>query len=170
MMVRHLLLLTLWALTAPFALAVNDREQGAGTGDQKLERETFSVINTYRAAEHLSAFVWSAEIARVARQHSRDMALGKVDFGHDGFGERIQLLRTEFIGLQSRGENVLMTTDPADLAHQAVGRWLKSPRHLHNIRGDFNVSAIGVWVSPGGAYYFTQIFLHVAAGSDNSAE
>jgi uncharacterized protein YkwD len=158
-----LLFFTFWALAGGLGFAADDQ----GRGDRKLERETFSFVNEYRASEHLSPFAWSEEVARIARSHSRDMALMIVDFGHAGFGDRMNLLRTEFIGMHSGGENVLMTTDPANVAHQAVSLWLNSPRHLHNIRSNFNVSGLGVWISPAGEYYFTQIFLRAAESPDD---
>ena len=149
-----LFLLVLFAWNHPAISAVEE-----GHNDRKLERETFALIDQYREADHLSSFAWSNEIAELARQHSRDMALGRVDFGHAGFGERMHLLRSKFVGMHAGGENVLMTTDPVNVARQAVTLWLSSPPHLHNIRSNFNLSAIGIWVSPEGKFYFTQIFV-----------
>ncbi len=137
----------------------------------ELERETFALINQYRLESHLPVFVWNAEIARVARAHSQDMATGDVDFGHDGFGDRIHLLRKTLLGLRGAGENVLMTDDPREIARNAVNVWLKSPPHLHNIRGDFNTSGIGVSENNQGVIYLTQIFvkLQPTSGEESAA-
>lgn len=129
--------------------------------DLKLERETFAVINQYRKAEDLPVFAWSSEIAKEARVHSRDMASGAVDFGHEGFSERVRHLRENLSGLTGCGENVLMTSDPSGVAQSAVALWLKSPPHRKNIRGDYGLSGLGVWVSAEGVIYFTQIFVKV---------
>ncbi len=69
--------------------------------------------------------------------------------------------------MHAGGENVLMTSNPADVARQAVGLWLKSPPHLHNIRGNFNLSGVGVWISPTGTFYFTQIFARVEVTTED---
>jgi len=132
----------------------------------ELERETFALINEYRNEHHLPDLIWNAEIAQVARVHSRDMAAGDVDFGHDGFSGRIHRLRGSFPGLHGAGENVLMTDDPGEVARKAVALWLDSPPHLHNIRGDFNASGIGVSINKEGVIYFTQIFVKLQVSTD----
>ena len=150
------LLLGLAALDSPPGRA------DAGRTDRGLERETFALINRYRVSEQLDPFAWSDSAAETARAHSRDMAQGAVDFGHAGFGDRVKRLRSELIGFTGCGENVLMTSDPNGAAQSAVSMWLKSPPHLHNIRGNFGLSGIGVWISAGGVIYFTEIFVRIA--------
>ena len=156
--------LTLIAAMLPAALHADEK----GSSDRQVERDTFALINQYRVADQLPAFAWNDDIAEIARAHSRDMALEKVDFGHDGFGGRMHQIRKQFPGLHAGGENVLMTSDPADVARQAVALWLKSPPHLHNIRSSFNLSGVGVWVSPAGTFYFTEIFARVSPSEDEN--
>jgi uncharacterized protein YkwD len=126
-----------------------------------LEKETFLLINQYRKEQQLPVLAWDDTIARVARSHSNDMATGKVDFGHDGFSQRVDQLKTALTGLRGAGENVLRTDDPSELAARAVDLWLKSPHHLENIRGDFNYSGLGIWQGDKGVIYFTQIFVKI---------
>lgn len=133
-----------------------------------LERETFALINQYRKADDLPVFAWDADIAKVARLHSRDMAQGAVDFGHGGFDERVDCLRRLLLGLAGCGENVLMTDDPLDAARHAVASWLKSAPHRHNIRGDYNRSGIGIWRSDEGTIYFTQIFVRLRPSGEEA--
>jgi uncharacterized protein YkwD len=134
--------------------------------DPKLEHAVFVLINQYRTSENLIPLSWSPEIAETARAHSRDMATGAIDFGHAGFRDRTRHLASVFLGLTGCGENVLETSDPHDAARSAVALWLKSPPHLHNIRGDFTLSGIGTWVSPGGVIYFTEIFVRAPRSTD----
>ena len=47
------------------------------------------------------------------------------------------------------------------VARAAVQAWLHSPPHLHNIRGDFQYSGLGLWRRSDGAYFFTQVFVKV---------
>ena len=144
--------------TAPSATGAPAR-----TDDRsKLELETFSLVNHYREANELPPLQWDSVIAKVARGHSRDMAVGGVDFGHDGFSQRVAQLQTALPGLRGAGENVLRTDNPDQVARVAVEVWLKSPHHLKNIRGDFNYSGMGIWVDEKGMIYFTQIFVKTA--------
>jgi uncharacterized protein YkwD len=126
-----------------------------------VERETFSLVNQYRKASQLPPLAWDGEIAQVARAHSKDMATGEVDFGHDGFSERISRLKASMAGLWGAGENVFMTGNLDQVARVAVEQWLRSPHHLKNIRGDYNYSGLGVWQDKAGAIYFTQIFVKI---------
>jgi uncharacterized protein YkwD len=127
----------------------------------KFEQETFFLVNQYRKANKLPPLQWDNAIAQVARLHSRDMATGEVDFGHDRFGSRVSQLKMVMVGLRGAGENVLETDDPNQVSENAVALWLRSPAHLHNIRGDYNYSALGVWQNKDGVIYFTQIFVKI---------
>jgi uncharacterized protein YkwD len=147
------------ARAADFSVPV---PQTRGEKQMALERQVFALINEYRQDHGLPALTWNDAIADTARGHSRDMAEGRVDFGHDGFSDRIGHLRDALGGVAGAGENVLLTDDPRDLARSAVTQWLQSPPHLHNIRGNFSYSGIGVWESGDGTIYFTQIFVRLA--------
>ena len=126
-----------------------------------VEKETFILVNQYRKASELPPLTWDDAIAKAARAHSKDMATGEVDFGHEGFGDRISRLKTVMIGLRGAGENVFMTDNLDQVARNAVTQWLHSPHHLQNIRGDYNYSGLGVWQDKDGVIYFTQIFVKI---------
>jgi uncharacterized protein YkwD len=145
------------------AQQTRDSASAASGADYRsgVEQETFSLVNQYRKSSELPLLVWDGEIAKVARAHSKDMATGEVDFGHDGFSDRISRLRTVMTGLRGAGENVLMTSELDQVAQRAVALWLRSPHHLENIRGDYNYSGLGVWQDKNGAIYFTQIFVKI---------
>ena len=134
----------------------------------KLEKQTFFLINEYRKTNELPLLAWDDTIAKVARDHSKDMATGEVDFGHEGFKDRVSQLKTVMTGFRGAGENVLMTSDPDDAAKKAVTLWLHSPHHLENIRGDFNYSGMGVWQDKDGVIYFTQIFMKFAPATEQA--
>jgi uncharacterized protein YkwD len=128
----------------------------------EVEQQTFFLVNQYRKSHDMTPFVWSDDIAKVARLNSKDMATGEVDFGHEGFSDRVAKLRTVMTGFRGAGENVLMTSELDDVAKTAGALWLHSPHHLENIRGDFNYSGMGVWQDKDGVIYFTQIFMKFA--------
>jgi uncharacterized protein YkwD len=127
-----------------------------------VEKETFQLVNQYRVEHLLPPLTWSDSIAKVARNHSNDMATGACDFGHDGFRDRVNHLSKVMSGFNGAGENVLMTSQLTGTAQSALALWLKSPHHLANIRGDYNYSGMGVWQGKDGALYFTQIFMKFA--------
>jgi uncharacterized protein YkwD len=139
--------------------AVADEPGNAHELSRDLEHQTFDLINQYRTDENLPPLVWNPAIADMARKHSRDMATGEVAFGHGGFGDRMATLRGMFAGMRGGGENVFYTDAVPNVARLAVQSWLHSPPHLHNIRGDFQYSGLGLWRRSDGAYFFTQIFV-----------
>jgi uncharacterized protein YkwD len=159
-MVRLLGLFFLTAFLLPASLAPAQTSATVELSPD-LERQTFDLINAYRTAQDLPPLAWNGGIAEMARRHSRDMATGAVDFGHGGVDDRMRELRGLFAGMRGGGENVFESDDPHEIARAAVATWLKSPPHLHNIRGDFNYSGLGLWRSKDGTYYFTQIFVKV---------
>lgn len=126
-----------------------------------IEQEAFFLINEYRKENKLPMLSWSNAIAQVARGHSKGMATGDVDFGHDGFKGRVTQLKVALSGLKGCGENVLKTDALDQVARDAVALWLRSPAHLHNIRGDYNYSGLGVWQNNQGMIYLTQIFVKI---------
>ena len=126
-----------------------------------LEQEAFFLVNEYRRKNKLPLLFWNNAVAQIARGHSMDMAKGESDFGHDGFGDRVGKIKIVMTGLKGCGENVLKTDDPNQVAQNAVALWLRSPAHLHNIRGDYNYSGMGIWQDNHGMIYFTQIFVKI---------
>jgi len=155
--------LALAAFSGVEAQQTRDSAPAASGADYRggVEQETFSLVNRYRKNCNLPPLTWDGAIAKEARAHSKDMATGEVDFGHDGFGDRISRLKAVMTGLQGAGENVFMSDNLDQVARVAVAQWLRSPHHLKNIRGDYNYSGLGVWQDKEGTIYFTQIFVKI---------
>lgn len=123
-----------------------------------LEQAAFDQINAYRQSKGLSTLTWNEEIAKVARQHSIDMANGSVAFGHGGFSDRAALLQQK-MSLRGLAENVAYNDYP-DPATTSVTGWIASEGHRLNIENNgYSLSGMGVAQSSDGAYYFTQLFL-----------
>ena len=164
------------ALAVPTKIAAQESSSlraDVGTNPEfckNLEQQTFALINQYRAANKLPLLKWSDAVTLVARGHSKDMATGEVDFGHEGFSKRVSQLKAQMPGLKGAGENVLKTDDPNEVAHRAVDVWLHSPHHLENIRGDFNYSGLGVWRDDSGVIYFTQFFVKLVPPAAQAAQ
>ena len=121
-----------------------------------LEASVFQQINQYRASQNLPALTRNSSIDNQARTHSQNMASGKVAFGHDGFSARVKATGIAYSGA---AENVAYNQGSKDPATTAVQGWLKSSGHLTNIKGNYNLTGIGVASNSKGQIYFTQIFL-----------
>lgn len=115
-------------------------------------------VNEYRVSHGLQPLALNPLVSQVAAAHSREMATGKVPFGHDGFEQRVNTLR-QSLSFGKVAENVGYNMGYADPVSKAVKGWLHSPEHLENIEGDFNLTGIGIAKNDKGEYYFTQIFL-----------
>ncbi len=123
-----------------------------------LEQDAFNRINAYRQSKGLSALTWNDEIAKIARQHSVEMANGTVAFGHAGFSDRAKVLQA-IMPLHGLAENVAYNDYP-DPAYTSVNGWIESDGHRANIENPvYALSGMGVSKSSDGAYYFTQLFV-----------
>jgi uncharacterized protein YkwD len=121
-----------------------------------LEKSVFEQINRYRVSKGLSKLTLDTRISKQARIHSQNMANGRVPFSHKGFEKRVNSIS---IGYQSAAENVAFNQGYDDPVAEAVSGWIKSPGHLVNIKGKYNLTGIGVAVNSEGEVYLTQLFL-----------
>jgi uncharacterized protein YkwD len=120
-----------------------------------IEQAVFEQINSYRTSQNLPALTRNSAADNQAKIHSQDMASGQVAFGHSGAQERF---KATGIAYKSAGENVAYNSS-SDPATKAVQGWLGSPGHLANIKGNFDLTGIGVAKSSDGKVYLTQIFI-----------
>ncbi|PHM08348.1 CAP domain-containing protein [Nostoc sp. 'Peltigera malacea cyanobiont' DB3992] len=142
---------------APSNVSNNTNQVAANSMDTAaLEQSIFNQINNYRASQGLPALTRNSAIDNQVRLHSKNMGNGTVSFGHSGFSER---LNATGVSYRSAAENVAYNQGYSDPATKAVQGWLKSPGHLTNIRGNYNLTGIGVAKNSQGAIYFTQIFI-----------
>lgn len=119
-------------------------------------QEINRLVNQHRASKGMKPLLMNSAITKEAEKHSRNMASGKVAFGHDGFDGRANRLMSAIKNGNSAGENVEYTEGNA--AH-VVENWLNSPVHKKNIEGDFNLTGIGMARGANGQVYYTQIFI-----------
>ncbi|MDN5204988.1 CAP domain-containing protein [Fulvivirgaceae bacterium BMA10] len=120
-----------------------------------LSNEILVLINEYRASIGKGPLSLESNIIHQAQVHSNDMASGSVSFGHDGFSERVDAIKS-VIGGNAWAENVAYGYPDAA---SVVNGWLNSPGHKRNIEGDYNLTGIGTAKSKDGQLYYTQIFL-----------
>lgn len=127
-------------------------------GRSDLEYKTFNLVNEYRESQSLEPLEWNSDIAENARQHSRNMAKGYSDFGHDGFSARVEKIK-ETMEVTSAAENVAYNYGYGEPAMTAVNGWIDSDGHRRNMEGDFTLTGIGAVSNDSGKIYFTQIFV-----------
>ena len=123
-----------------------------------LEESTHELINQYRKSQNLPLLTLDARISKEARAHSQAMANGEVPFSHNGFEGRVKAIGKS-ISYRGASENVAYNQGFSDPAKQAVEGWLKSPGHLKNIQGEYDLTGVGVAKNAKGEYYLTQIFI-----------
>jgi uncharacterized protein YkwD len=124
-----------------------------------LEQAVLRQVNAYRVRRHLRSLVADSGIARIAREHSREMAERRVSFGHDGFDDRVKEAERRF-DFSEIAENVALNDYPrARTVTVAVDGWLGSPHHRENIEGNFDRTGVGIARSGDGTYYYTQVFI-----------
>jgi uncharacterized protein YkwD len=120
-----------------------------------MEADILTYVNEDRKQHGLAALKLSDVESAIAAKHSRDMASGRVAFGHSGLDARAKAIRKALGEISSIGENV--ASGPMN-AREVVDGWLNSPGHKRNIEGDFTLTGIGYAQDTKGNIFFTQIF------------
>lgn len=92
----------------------------------------------------------------IAEEHSKNMAKGKVSFGHGGFEKRSRKARENVSGSMAFAENVAFGVSTGK---EVVDMWKKSPGHRRNMLGNFSYIGIGTAKDKSGVIYYTQVFL-----------
>jgi uncharacterized protein YkwD len=146
--------LVLAGLSAPGLAAEESKEIDL----RDLESRISIRINEYRLSAKKRPFEASEKLAKIARGHSRNMAAGKVGFGHDGLQERVALVSAS-IEVSRLAENVSRHDRSSGFVDAALKEWLASPVHKKNIDGDYDLAAVGAAQDANGVVYFTQIFV-----------
>ena len=127
-----------------------------------IERTTFQLMNVERATRGLPTLKWSDTVAKVAREHSLNMAANNF-FSHRGLDGSMVDDRADRFGVsnwRAIGENIAHLRGYDSPEMFAVEKWMQSPSHRQNLLGSqWTESAIGVSVTDDGTYYFTQVFL-----------
>jgi hypothetical protein len=125
----------------------------------KLENNLLSILNHDRARRRLPPLAPDASLARIARDHSRDMAdQGVLSHNLPSSGGLNQRLSRAGYPVRKARENIAR----ADSIDRAEAALLRSPGHLQNIMAT-DVTRVGVGIARGrvsgeGDLYITQIF------------
>lgn len=148
--------------------ANNQRVSDRNTNTRKtidisaLERLAFKLINQERVTNSLKELVWSEDIAKIARLHSKNMA-NNMFFNHRGLDGLMVNNRADALGVsnwQSIGENIAYNLDSESPTEFAVESWMQSAPHRKSLLSPkWNETGVGIAVASDNSYYFTQVFL-----------
>jgi uncharacterized protein YkwD len=122
--------------------------------DDGLRDDILKYTNQFRKSKKLTELVMNEELNELAEKHSKNMASGKVPFGHDGFKERSDKARKKLNDF-SIAENVAFGNYGG---RDVVTQWKNSSGHRANMLGNYKYIGIGTAKSKSGMIYFTQIF------------
>lgn len=129
---------------------------GTRSAKAAMEEDVLTLINKYRTTKGLPEFIMNGVVTEVARQHSADMAAGRVPFSHEGFATRSKTITTRVPGTMGVAENVAFGQRSAQ---EVVNDWIKSPGHKKNIEANYKQTGIGIVADAQGVLYYTQMFI-----------
>jgi uncharacterized protein YkwD len=141
---------------AVFILSCEKKDEETAVIREDFEQEIVDLINYYRDTTGKNELIIDTILRREARNHSINMATGKVPFGHEGFKERANTIFGE-VGGTVCGENAAEGNYPD--ASYFIDSWLNSSDHKKNIDGDYNYTGVSVAENESGIKFATQIFL-----------
>jgi uncharacterized protein YkwD len=127
-----------------------------------IELEIIRLTNAYRRTHSLPPLREDADLAALARGHSRDMAGSGGSIEHDGVRARFESAATS-LRISKFAENVARSGSHLKAGHASwvVSGWIRSEAHRVHLEGPFGLVGVGVVRHPSGAVYFTQIFAAV---------
>ncbi len=150
------LLILFILLLSVFILSCEKKDEPSVVILEDFEQEIVDLINYYRDTTGKGMLIVDTVLRREARNHSTNIATGKVPFGHEGYQERANTIFSE-VGGTVFGENVAEGNYPE--ASYFIDSWLNSPSHKENVDSDYNYTGVGVAENERGVKIATQIFL-----------
>jgi len=103
-----------------------NKDNNGISSDAVWEQKTHDKINEYRSQQGLPPLQLESRINDIARVHSQDMAIGKVEFSHDGVEGRYEAI-SQVISFRQVAENVAYNYGFSDPFKSAVEGWINSP-------------------------------------------
>lgn len=120
----------------------------------------YAEVNDIRQSYGLQPLQWNANVANVARQHSRNMADNNFFSHADPQGNTaLERLLNAGVPFNLVAENLALNDNAPDPVSIAIKGWLDSPGHRRNmLRAEVTDTGVGV-VRQGEEYFFTQLFI-----------
>ncbi|HXH73525.1 MAG TPA: CAP domain-containing protein [Bacteriovoracaceae bacterium] len=124
-----------------------------------ITKHFMTLVNDHRRSKGLAKLVHDEGLADIVNEHSDNMAIGLVPFGHPGFSLRCTSAMDELGGGNWCGENVAMGQKTALAVFTS---WMNSPGHRANIESArASHTGLGYAKDKFGNYYWTQIFIQL---------
>lgn len=134
-------------------------ESSSPEDHNSVTHDYLDLANARRASLGLNPLTLQTDLSDLAINHSKNMATGKVSFGHTGFSERCDSARDIMGGGNLCGEIV---ASGQDTATEVFGAWMASSGHRQKIEeGRYTHTGFGYYKNSKGEIYWTQIFLEV---------
>ena len=150
-MARHFLLAIVLA-TVVLALF------SAAGAQSDEESEIFNLVNRERTRSRLSYLEWDDDLARVARNFSRQMGRESF-FSHSDRDGKTVIQRAAKVSWSKIGENLFMCDGMDDFTAFSVRGWMRSPTHRRNILDrEWTDTGIGIYRTRDDRVYVTQVF------------
>ena len=128
-------------------------------GQSNDEAEIFDLVNQVRSKARLRYLAWNDDLARVARNFSRQMARENF-FSHADRNGRTVTERAADEQWSKIGENLFMCDGLDDFTAFSVRGWMKSTSHRRNILDrEWTDTGIGVYRTRDDRIYVTQVFV-----------
>lgn len=122
-----------------------------------IEKEVVRLVNVERQKNGLNPLELDAELSKVARAKSQDMAT-KGYFSHTSptYGSPFDMMKNFGIKYSTAGENIAMGQPTAEAVVKA---WMNSEGHRANILNkNFTKIGVGYYKGSNGSPYWTQMF------------
>ena len=146
---------------SPLTVQVSRAENRDAPRFASLEASLHESVNAVRSDWHLIPLRRLAELDRVAREHSLDMAQRNylAHLSPEGANPVDRLHGGGVTGFSLAAENAGMTSR-GDPNREILGGWLTSPVHRRNLEAPpFNATGIGIARAADGTYYYTQLYV-----------
>lgn len=142
-------------------IAVLSTSTVLASAQSRGEYDVYQLINRERSKARLRSLQWNDELAKLARDYSRQMAREGF-FGHyDRSGRTVteRALSARIDDWSTIGENLFYCEPHTHFVDTAVTGWMKSRTHRTNILDrDWTTTGIGIATSRDGMIFVTQVF------------
>lgn len=146
---------------APVPIPPEKSRRGPIVGAQgNYSQLVYAEVNHIRQSYGLQPLQWNANVANVARQHSRNMADNNFFSHADPQGNTaLERLLNAGVRFNLVAENLALNENASDPVSLAINGWLDSPGHRQNmLRAEVTDTGVGV-IRQGEEYFFTQLFI-----------
>jgi uncharacterized protein YkwD len=125
----------------------------------RSELEVYQLVNRERSRMRLGSLQWDEQLAKVARDYSRQMAREGFFDHYDPRGKTVMDRARTIPNWSEIGENLFVCDAHDEFTSTALRGWLKSRPHRTNMLDrKWIATGIGVAEARDGSIYITQVF------------